>query len=109
YLGMCSKDLGADVVLCWPTTELAVMGPEGAAPIIYRKELEKAENAEELLQEKIKEYREKFANPYRAAEHLHVDDVINPAETRLMLIDALETTITKTEERPKKKHGVMPT
>jgi len=109
YLGMCSKDLGADVVLCWPTTELAVMGPEGAAPIIFRKELEKAENPQELLQEKIREYREKFANPYRAAEHLHVDDVINPAETRPRLIDALEATISKTEERPKKKHGIIPT
>ena len=109
YLGMCSKDLGADVVLCWPTTELAVMGPEGAAPIIFRKELEKAENPKELLQTKIKEYREEFANPYRAAEHLHVDDVIDPAETRLRLIDALETTINKTEERPEKKHGIIPT
>jgi acetyl-CoA carboxylase carboxyltransferase component len=108
YLGMCSKDLGADIVLCWPTTELAVMGPEGATPIIFRQELETAENAEELLQEKTKEYRKAFANPYRAAEHLHVDDVINPAETRLRLIAALETTINKTEERPKKKHGIMP-
>jgi len=109
YLGMCSKDLGADVVLGWPTTELAVMGPEGAAPIIYRKELEKAENPQELLQEKIREYREEFANPYRAAEHLHIDDIINPAETRPRLIDALETIMPKTEERPKKKHGIIPT
>lgn len=109
YLGMCSKDLGADMVLCWPTTELAVMGPEGAAPIIYRKELEKAEKPQELLQEKIREYRDKFANPYRAAEHLHVDDIIDPAETRPRLIDALEITMTKTEERPGKKHGIIPT
>ncbi|MFQ6122979.1 MAG: carboxyl transferase domain-containing protein, partial [Dehalococcoidales bacterium] len=83
--------------------------PEGAAPIIFRKELEKADNPEELLQEKIREYREKFANPYLAAEHLHVDDVINPAETRPRLIDALEATMSKTEERPKKKHGIIPT
>jgi len=109
YLGMCSKDLGADTVLCWPTTELAVMGPEGAAPIIFRKELEKADNKEELLQEKIKDYRELFANPYRAAEHLHVDDVIEPAETRPRLIQALEMAIDKVEQRPQKKHGIIPT
>ena len=109
YLGMCSKDLGADVVFCWPTTELAVMGAEGAAPIIFRKELEGADNPEELLKQKIKEYRETFANPYRAAEHLHIDDIIEPAQTRLRLIEALEAIINKVEERPSKKHGVMPT
>jgi len=109
YLGMCSKDLGADFVFCWPSTELAVMGPEGAAPIIFRKELEKADNPEELLKQKIKEYREEFANPYKAAGNLHIDDVIDPAETRPRLIEALEMTINKVEERPTKKHGVMPT
>ena len=108
YLGMCSKDLGADAVLCWPTTELAVMGPEGAAAIIFRKELEKADNAEELLPQKIKEYRTMFANPYRGAEHLHVDDIIDPAETRLRLIQALEQAMDKVVKRPDKKHGVMP-
>ncbi len=108
YLGMCSKDLGADAVFSWPTTELAVMGADGAAQIIFRRELEKAANAEELLRQKIQEYREKFANPYKAAEHLHVDDVIDPAETRTILITALEQVLTKTEARPKKKHGVMP-
>jgi len=109
YLGMCSKDLGADAVLCWPTTELAVMGPEGAATIIFRKELEKADDPKKLLQEKIKEYKDTFANPYRAAEHLHVDDVIDPAETRPRLIQALEITIDKKEQRPEKKHGIIPT
>jgi len=109
YLGMCSKDLGADAVFCWPSTELAVMGAEGAVPIIFRKELENADNPEELLQEKIKEYREKFANPYQAAEHLHIDDVIVPAETRPRLIEALEITMNKVEERPDKKHGIIPT
>ena len=109
YLGMCSKDLGADIVYAWPSTELAVMGAEGAAPIIFRKELEKAENQAELLQEKIRLYREEFANPYRAAEHLHVDDVIDPAETRLKLIAALEMIINKQEDQPKKKHGIIPT
>jgi len=108
YLGMCSKDLGADAVFCWPSTELAVMGAEGAAPIIFRKELEKAGNPQELLEQKIREYREEFANPYRAAANLHIDDVINPAETRPILISALERLMNKEEERPKKKHGIIP-
>ena len=108
YLGMCPKSQGADFAFCWPGTELAVMGAEGAAPIIFRKELEKADNPEELLQEKIREYREEFANPYRAAEHLYVDEVIDPAETRPRLIEALEMTMNKVEERPKKKHGIIP-
>jgi acetyl-CoA carboxylase carboxyltransferase component len=109
YLGMCSKDLGADAVLCWPTTELAVMGPEGAAAVIFRKELETAADAARLLEEKVKEYRATFANPYRAAQHLHVDDVIDPVETRPRLIKALEMAIDKEEPRPEKKHGIMPT
>jgi methylmalonyl-CoA decarboxylase subunit alpha len=109
YLGMCSKDLGADFVYCWPSTELAVMGAEGAAPIIFRKELETATNPEEALEQKINEYREKFANPYLPATHLHVDDVINPADTRVRLIEALEMSIDKQEDRPRKKHGVPPT
>lgn len=108
YLGMCSKDLGADTVLCWPSTELAVMAAEGAAPIIFRRELEQAEDPDELLKKKVQEYREEFANPYRAAEHLHVDDIIDPAETRPRLIDALEMAISKVEELPFKKHGIMP-
>ena len=108
YLGMCSRDF-ADITFCWPTAEVAVMGPEGAAPIIFRKELEAAENPEELLQEKIRQYREEFANPYRAAEHLHIDDIINPEETRSRLVEALETLINKVEERPPKKHGIIPT
>ncbi len=109
YLGMCSKDLGADFVYCWPSTELAVMGAEGAAPIIFRKELETTENPEALLQIKINEYREKFANPYLPAKHLHIDDIIDPAETRSRLIDALEMTRDKKEDRPPKKHGITPT
>ena len=109
YLGMCSKDLGADFVFCWPSTELAVMGAEGAAPIIFRRELEAAADPEKLLEEKVKEYREKFANPYLPATHLHIDDVIEPAETRPRLIEALEMALDKVEDRPRKKHGVMPT
>ena len=109
YLGMCSKDLGADAVFAWPGAELAVMGAEGAAPIIFRRELEKAAEPGKLLQEKIKEYREEFANPYRGAEHLHIDDVIDPAETRPRLIAALEMATEKAEVRPWRKHGVGPT
>ncbi|MDY6965959.1 MAG: carboxyl transferase domain-containing protein [Halobacteriota archaeon] len=109
YLAMCSKDLGADTVLCWPSTELAVMGPEGAAPIIFRKDIEAAEDKVKIRQEKIQEYRETFANPYKAAEHLHIDDVIDPAETRPRLIEALEAAMTKREQRPKRKHGIIPT
>ncbi|MFC2032293.1 acyl-CoA carboxylase subunit beta [Chloroflexota bacterium] len=109
YEGTGGKETGTDLVFCWPSTELAVMGPEGAAPIIFRKELEKAENPEELLQQKIQEYREEFANPYRAAADLHSDDVIDPAETRPILIKALDVLMDKVEERPKKKHGIGPT
>jgi len=109
YLGMCSKDLGADAVFSWPSTELAVMGAEGAAPIIFRRELENAEDPDKLLQDKIREYREEFANPYRAAENLHIDDVLDPAETRPRLIQVLEMAMDKIEERPTKKHGIIPT
>ena len=109
YMGMCSKDLGADAVFCWPSTELAVMGPGGAVPIIFRKELEKADNPEELLSQKIREYRKELANPYLAAESLHIDDVIDAAATRPRLIEALEMVMDKVEERPKKKHGIIPT
>ncbi len=109
YLGMCSKDLGADAVFSWPTTELAVMGAEAAAEVIFRKELAEAADQEKLLQEKIEQYRKEFANPYRAAEHLHVDDVIDPIETRPRLIAALELAMEKVEDRPEKKHGIIPT
>ncbi|MDP2916349.1 MAG: acyl-CoA carboxylase subunit beta [Dehalococcoidia bacterium] len=108
YIGMCSRELGADVALSWPSSELAVMGPEGAAEIIYRKELDKAANREEVLEQKITEYRKQFANPYLAAAHLHVDDVINPADTRPRLINALELAMNKEECRPPRKHGINP-
>jgi acetyl-CoA carboxylase carboxyltransferase component len=109
YIGMCSRGLGADMVFSWPCTEIAVMGPDGAAPIIYRKEIEKAADPKAALQEKIDEYRKKFANPYMAAAHLQVDDIINPAETRKLLIAALEANLLKEDDsQPYKKHGVMP-
>ncbi len=108
FIGMCSRGLGADVVMAWPNSELAVMGPEGAAPIIYHRELEKAADPQALLKEKVADYRKQFANPYLAATHLHVDDVINPADTRTRLISALEAHIGKVEARPQKKHGIIP-
>ncbi|MEM1537719.1 MAG: carboxyl transferase domain-containing protein [Candidatus Nezhaarchaeales archaeon] len=108
YLAMCSKDLGADWVFAWPTAELAVMGPEGAAPIIFREEIEKAPDPAKALKEKIALYRSLFANPYRAAAHLHIDDVIDPKETRPRLVRALEASLSKRDERPRRKHGVPP-
>lgn len=109
YEGTGGKETGTDCVFCWPSTELAVMGPDGAVPIIFAKELRQAANVQELLEQKIKEYREQFANPYRAAGDLHIDDIIDPAETRPILIKALDMLMDKVEERPKKKHGIMPT
>ncbi len=108
YLAMCSKDLGADMALAWPTAEIAVMGAAGAANIIHRKEIKAAENAEAKRQEKIKEYNELFSNPYRAAQRGYIDAVIVPSETRPRLIEALETMGTKRELRPPKKHGNIP-
>ena len=108
YLGMCSKDLGADVVLAWPQAEIAVMGAEGAANIIFRKEIKSAPNPEEVRRQKIEEYRRKFANPYVAAKRGFVDRIIKPEETRLALVESLSMALTKREGRPKKKHGIMP-
>ncbi len=99
YLAMCSKDLGADLVYAWPTAEIAVMGAAGAANIIYRKEIKAAENPEEKRKEKIAEYEEVFANPYRAAERGYIDAVIQPRLTRPKLIAALELLKTKREAR----------
>ncbi len=108
YLGMCSKDLGADVVIAWPQAEIAVMGAEGAANIIFRKEIEAAADQAAMRAEKIEEYREAFANPYAAAARGFVDRIILPEETRPALYQALLMTEDKRELRPKRKHGVMP-
>lgn len=108
YIAMCSKELGADVVYAWPTAEIAVMGPEGAANIVFRKEIEDSENPAVTRQEKIEEYRNEFANPYRAAARGYVDDVIVPAESRPRLIAAFEMLAGKRETRPPKKHGNVP-
>jgi len=108
YLAMCSKDLGADQVIAWPTAEIAVMGEEGAANIIFRKEIESAESPETARQDRIEQYKAIFATPYVAAENGLADMVIEPRETRPRLISALEMLSTKREKRPAKKHGNIP-
>ncbi len=108
YIAMGSKHLRADIVYAWPTAEIAVMGPEGAVNIVFRKEIKEAEDPEKRRLELIGEYRKKFANPYVAASRLYVDDVIYPHETRPKLIQALEMLQNKREERPMKKHGNIP-
>ncbi|MFC5463201.1 acyl-CoA carboxylase subunit beta [Lederbergia graminis] len=108
YVALNSKAIGADLVFAWPNAEIAVMGPHGAASIIFSREIENSENPEETRQEKMESYREKFANPYIAAAHGMVDDIIDPRETRIKLIQALEMLRNKREVRPKKKHGNIP-
>ncbi|MBI4907893.1 MAG: acyl-CoA carboxylase subunit beta [Acidobacteria bacterium] len=105
---MCSKDLGADRVLAWPTAEVAVMGAEGAAEIVFRKEIDEATDKAARRKELIAKYREAFSNPYAAASRRLVDDVIEPAETRMHVAQALEYLQTKRELRPAKKHGLIP-
>ena len=108
YLAMCSKDLGADMALAWPTAEIAVMGAQGAANIIHRKEIKAADDQNAKRQEKIKEYEELFSNPYCAASRGYIDAVIEPSESRSRLIEALELLKNKRETRPPKKHGNIP-
>ncbi|MCK4678803.1 MAG: acyl-CoA carboxylase subunit beta [Bacteroidales bacterium] len=108
YIAMCSHHLKADFVFAWPTAEIAVMGPEGAANIIFRNEIKNAENPEEVRKQKIKEYKEKFANPYVAAAYGYIDAVIDPSETRKQLIYALEVSSDKKVYLPEKKHGIPP-
>ena len=103
-----SKHIRADLNLAWPSAEIAVMGPEGAINIIFREELEKARNAEAKTKELVNSYREKFANPYIAAERGYIDDVIEPSKTREVLINYLEALKTKREARPPRKHGNIP-
>ena len=98
----------ADFVFAWPTAEIAVMGPEGAANIIFRSEIMKSENPEKTRKEKIEEYKQKFANPYVAASYGYVYAVIQPNETRDYISHALEICKNKTQENPKKKHGLPP-
>lgn len=108
YVALNSKSIGADLVYAWPNAEIAVMGPEGAANIIFAKEIAESDNPEATRQDKINTYREKFANPYVAAGLGMIDDVIDPRETRKKLIQSLEMLYNKQETRPKKKHGNIP-
>jgi propionyl-CoA carboxylase beta chain len=108
YDVMGSKHSGADINYAWPTAEIAVMGPHGAINIIFRKEISEAVDQEQKRTELVSEYRQKFASPYIAAQKGYVDEVIEPAETRLKLISALESLTTKRELRPSRKHGNVP-
>jgi methylmalonyl-CoA carboxyltransferase large subunit len=108
YIGMCCKDLGADRVVAWPTAEIAVMGAEGAAEIVFRHEIDAAEDKVQRRDELIELYRNTFANPYMSAGRRLVDDVIEPSGTRKYLAMALEALHTKRELRPAKKHGLIP-
>src|SRR5207244_7300969 len=108
YCVMASKHIRTDVNFAYPTAEIAVMGPEGAVNIIYRRELAGASNVEKLRQEKVEEFRAKFANPYIAAEHGFIDEVIEPRYTRKKLITALRMLDTKRDSSPPKKHGNIP-
>ena len=108
YIAMCSRHLGGDYVLAWPTAEIAVMGAEGAANIIHKKEIKEAADPKAKLEEKIQEYRTLFANPYIAAARGYLDAVILPSESRPKIISALEALSNKRETRPPKKHGNIP-
>jgi propionyl-CoA carboxylase beta chain len=108
YDVMNSKHIGADMNFAWPTAEIAVMGPKGAAEIIFKNEIAKAENPEQKLQEKVDEYTETFANPYKAAARGFIDEIILPEQTRVKLIAAFEMLENKSVERPKRKHGNIP-
>jgi acetyl-CoA carboxylase carboxyltransferase component len=108
YDVMSSKHIRADFNFAWPTAEVAVMGPEGAVNIVFRKEIEEADDPEAKRAELIEDYRAQFADPYTAAERGYVDDVIEPRRTRPILVDALKTAITKREKRLPRKHGNIP-
>jgi acetyl-CoA/propionyl-CoA carboxylase carboxyl transferase subunit len=108
YCVMASKHIGGDVNYAWPSSEIAVMGPQGAVNILYSSELDAADDPESRRQELIDEYREEFANPYTAADRGFVDDVIEPAETRARLVADLTMLKTKRGDQPEKKHGNLP-
>ncbi|MDD4191267.1 MAG: acyl-CoA carboxylase subunit beta [Mangrovibacterium sp.] len=108
YIAMNSRHLRADFVFAWPTAEIAVMGPEGAANIVFRKEIAEAEDPEAMRQQKIQEYKNKFANPYVAAAQGYIDEIIEPQETRVTLLHALRVSASKSISGPAKKHGIPP-
>ena len=108
YLAMCSSDLGADCVFAWPTAEIAVMGAEGASRIIFRRDIQAAEDPEQEFKNKVSTYEELFANPYRAAERGYITSVIQPNQSRRMIIEAFDMLRNKRELRPARKHGNIP-
>ena len=108
YVVMNSKSIGADLAFAWPTAELAVMGPQGAVEIVYRRELQQAADPTARRAELVEEYTDRYANPYGAAERGYVDDVIDPAETRRKLVQGLRMLATKREDLPPRKHGNVP-
>jgi propionyl-CoA carboxylase beta chain len=108
YCVMGSKHLRTDINLAWPTAEIAVMGPEGAVNIVYRRELAAASDRDTTRRQKVDEFRERFANPFIAAERGYVDDVIEPRETRPRVIRALRMLENKVDTMPRKKHGNIP-
>jgi len=108
YVVMNSKSIGADIAFAWPSAEIAVMGADGAVNIIFRKEIESAPDANARRSELIVEYEDRFLNPYQAAERGYVDDVIDPRDTRRMLVRSLDMLRTKREQLPSRKHGNTP-
>jgi len=108
YLAMCSSDMGADMVFAWPTAEIAVMGAEGAVKVLYRRDIEKAEDQQAAYKEKVEEYKTRFASPYQAAENAMITSVIEPGKSRSMIALALRNTLSKRCTRPPKKHGNIP-
>lgn len=108
YDVMSSKHIRGDINYAWPTAEIAVMGPKGAVEILFRKEIAQAEDPEAFLAERVREYEERFANPYVAAARGYIDDVIDPRETRPRLISALDMLQTKRDRNPPRKHGNIP-
>lgn len=108
YIAMCCRGLGADMALAWPTAEIAVMGPEGACNIVFRREIAEAPDPAAVRAQKVQDYRDKFANPYVAAARGYVDDIIDPRDSRPRLISAFRTLSSKRTQRPAKKHDNMP-
>jgi acetyl-CoA carboxylase carboxyltransferase component len=108
YVVMNSKSIGADLAYAWPSAEMAVMGPEGAVEIVYRRELKEASDPVARRSELVDEYRERHANPYLAAERGFIDDIIDPTDTRKVLAGALKMLRSKREELPRRKHGNVP-
>jgi acetyl-CoA carboxylase carboxyltransferase component len=108
YVAMSSKQMRTDLALAWPTAQIAVMGAEGAVRIIRRREIQKAADPAAVEDTFVAEYRQRFLNPYRAADVGQIDEVIEPRETRPRLVRALEVLRTKVQQNPPKKHGLMP-